>query len=117
MVFDMVTINRGWFYFPNAGLFVCPDDSLYMFAWSIMIHDEDFDRVAEVRLMLSGEVVKSGPRSSKSFIRDSGSSSTQTILQCEEMKAVYLEVVISDPNPQHFYSRYKTFMVNRLQNI
>ena len=77
--------------------------------------DEEY-RPREARLMLNGDMWKSGPRTKDAF-NEHTSSSTQVIVQCEEGDRVYLEAVMSEDRPMAF-DRIATYFTGfQLANI
>ena len=106
-------------YFPIPGYFICPDDDMYMFFWTIITSDEERDRSAEVCLMMAGDgeeiEVKCGPRTSRALTASySKSSSTQAVVQCQEDQAIYIRSIISDGEKQKYLPLVSSFSGYRL---
>ena len=118
IVFDNALVNKGNFYIPYLGVFMCPDDAVYLFAWSVRLESEGSSKRAPVvQLMMAGEVAKSGPKGQKISSHFS-SSSTQAIVQCEEEKGIYLQAVTSPANsPLYFHYSFCSFIGFRLPRI
>ena len=120
IVFDEVHVNYGGFYSPEDGVFVCPDDEVYFFCWSVAIDSERLQGAGEARLTMDGEEVKLGPRTSQILSQSymgGGSSSTQAIVQCEEGRGITVQAVVSDSIIMRFQQRYSNFMGFRLPKI
>ena len=91
LMFDNVLSNYGGHYHPLHGLFLCPDNGIYVFTLSV--HTLDAETPWSVaRLMLEGEVIIQGPITYLTTAsHDSGSASTTVVLQCTQGLTVYAE--------------------------
>ena len=73
IVFDAVLTNVGGYFYPGNGLFVCPDNNLYVFMWSIAVEGE-----ASARLMSGVDELKFGPSANTGPQQDGSSSALNT---------------------------------------
>ena len=93
--FDQVLYNFGDHYDVINHSFKCPDDGVYVF--SISTHTKDPATPWSVsRLMIQGELVAQGPITyiaTSSY--DSGSASSNAVLQCTQGFSVYVEAQVA----------------------
>ena len=119
LIFDVDPVNIRGHYKKNFGTFICPDNDIYVFIWTVRISSESLQRSAEAQLMMAdGETteIKAGPRTSEVLSgSNSGSSSTQAVVRCHEGAAIYLQAVVADSNTQEFHVNSNNFIGFRLQ--
>ena len=91
LIFDNILANHGGHYHPLHGLFLCPDNGLYVF--SLSVHTPDDETPWSVScLVLQGDIVMRGPISYLATTsHDSGSASSTVVLQCTQGFTVYAE--------------------------
>ena len=117
IIFDDVTINEGEMYFGTNGLFVCPDDGIYMFVWSVMMHYQSSSRCL-TSLTMAGEEIKYGPKTSYLSGFHGGVSQMTAIVQCSSAPLAAVAVLSGiNPGPTYFGSGYSTFSGYRLAPI
>ena len=120
IIFEEDPINYGAFYFPAYGIFVCPDDEFYAFLWSVTLTSEFDARAGELRLVMEGQEVKAGPKTSNVVTSsNSCTSSSSAVVQCEREKAIALQAVVpsSDNDPIRLYAAHTNFIGFRLAKI
>ena len=87
ITFDRILVDSSDSFVPLLGTFLCPDDDVYSFYWSIHVPQGGVSAV----LVQQGETVKVGPLTSEMPGKFSGTSSMSTILQCTEGSMVWLK--------------------------
>ena len=104
IIYDDVTINEGEMYFGSNGLFVCPDDGIYMFIWSVRMVVGSSSRCL-TSLTMAGEEIKYGPKTSYLDGYYSGVSQMTAVVQCSSTPLAAFTVV-SGINPAPTYQNY-----------
>ena len=83
LIFDRVITNVGGLYFPNSGYFICPDDGLYVFIWSIMKATNTAEGMQCIsKLSQGGNDLKFGPKASYFSTTLSGATEVTYISKC-----------------------------------
>jgi len=90
MVFGTVLANIGGLYINNSGQFVCPDDGLFVFMWSIQKADSlGYPNMRCITSLRQSNVIfKNGPKTTYYSTVPSGSTEMMTVLQCTQLTAV-----------------------------
>ena len=115
IVFDEAPTNEGGFYNTEFGVFLCPDNQLYAFIWSLTATSEADSRELEAVLVMNGDVIKVGPRSSK-MIANPTTSSTQVVVRCQQSQGIMLEAVSNISSPIGIDYAHSSFVGFRLPN-
>eukprot|EP00923_Selenidium_pygospionis_P004489 GHVN01007276.1.p1 GENE.GHVN01007276.1~~GHVN01007276.1.p1 ORF type:complete len:453 (+),score=11.24 GHVN01007276.1:134-1360(+) len=95
IVFDSELTNVGGFYYSTSGQFVCPDDWIYVFSWTIMkTKDTPEDMQCTTALRQTGIDRKYGPKTTYYGTYYSGMTSMTSVVECTLGTAV---TVVSKP--------------------
>ena len=102
IIFDRVSVNEGEMYFNNSGYFVCPDNGVYMFAWTVMMVSSSSSRCL-TSLTVGGEDIKYGPKTSYYSGRHSGTSQMAAVVHCRSSPLTGVAVVSAIiPAPSYY---------------
>ena len=112
IIFHDVTINEGEMYAGTDGLFNCPDDGIYMFIWSVRMQFESISRCL-TSLVIGGEKVKYGPKTSYLSGYFSGGSQMVAVVQCSSAPVAVVSAIA--PAPTYWGS--STFSGYRLASV
>ena len=117
IIFDDVTINEGEMYSGTNGLFVCPDDGIYMFIWSVLMNDSSSSRCL-TSLTIGGNEVKYGPKTSYLSGEYSGVSQMTAVIQCSSAPLAAVAVVSGiNPAPTYYGLGFSIFSGYRLSPV
>ena len=117
IIFHDVAINEGDMYFDTNGLFVCPDDGIYMFVWSVTMAAGSSSRCL-TSLTMAGEEIKYGPKTSYLSGSTSGVSHMTAVIQCSSAPLAAVAVVSGiNPCPTYMGFGYSTFSGYRLASV
>lgn len=115
IVFDNVTSNENDHYNSDTGEFICPDDGLYMFIWSIakVITVDVLEGMRCISQIRRGTTdLKFGPKTSYRGIGYSGIAEMTTVLQCVPQEAISIVTVAWSQNAtdvSRYRAQYTTF--------
>ena len=108
--FDDVLVNEGGLYFGTSGQFGCPDDSVFMFVWSLKSNIK-----SSAFLSMGGAQIKEGPQTKYLSAGDSnGNSEMCALVQCRNQALTAYTVVSSSTATPTFYTNYSSFSGYRL---
>ena len=118
IMFDNIVINEGGRYVNTSGQFICLDDFVYVFMWSLKPTGSSSNRCL-ASLSQQGNEVKHGPRTSihSPSSNYNGNSHMQVAAQCQS-NPVAAFTVVSGINPGPTYSGvYSSFSGFRLGSL
>lgn len=119
IVNDRVILNEGGLYFGDVGLFVCPDDSVYIFFWTVKRSGMLINERATGKLVMGNVLVKHGPTSNYQGTdtnSGSGTSFMTTVARCVNATSVRVEADVSYSNEPYitYEKRHTSFSGFRL---
>ena len=105
-------------YFGTNGLFVCPDNGIYIFIWSVLMAPGSSSRCL-TSLTIGGNEIKYGPKTSYPYYgQGSGLNQMTAVVQCRSAPLAAVAVVSGiNPAPTYIGFGYSTFSGYRLAPV
>ena len=108
LIFDRVITNVGGLYFPNSGQFICSDDGLYIFVWSIMKATNTAEgRQCITKLSQGGTDLKFGPKTSYFSTTYSGATEITYISKCTTSPPTAVTIINVPWSETELISQYR----------
>ena len=117
VIFDDASVNQGEMYFNNSGYFVCPDNDVYMFVWTLRMTSTSSSRCL-TSFTVGVEDIKYGPKTSYHSGYSSGTSQMAAVVRCRSSPLTGIAVVSGiNPAPTYYGSGFSTFSGYRLASV